>query len=248
MIGDHRIGGVAILHAAALLHLALDTCDLPALAGVRWVRPLTVPEGGASLRFSAPGADGRIGVSDGGGRDIASFQPQSLPPTSPPDMAAVLAMQAAAETIVTGGIAEPAPGVLLGPCYRGFDRLALGREGAVGTVAIGDGAPSRLRLLDAAIQTAAAVAGAGDGATLRPRMPVSLAALVRHGEPGVGIMHLLARRRAVSGAETVVDIDVLSSAGTPLLSLTGLALREMAASAAVPVPAADPAPRTMRLV
>ena len=248
MIGDHRIGGVAILHAAALLHLALDAIDLPALAGVRWVRPLTVPEGGASLRFSAPGADGRIGVSDGGGRDIASFQPQSLPPASPPDVAAVLAMQAAAETIVAGGIAEPAPGVLLGPCYRGFDRLALGREGAVGTVLLSAGAPPRLRLLDAAIQTAAAVAGAGDGSTLRPRMPVSLAALVCHGEPGLGTTHLLARRRSASGAETVVDIDVLSSAGAPLLSLTGLALREMAASAVMPAPAADPAPRTMRLV
>ena len=248
MIGDHRIGGVAILHAAALLHLALDNTDLPALAGVRWVRPLTVPDGGASLRFSAPGGDGRISVSDGGGRDIASFQPHSLPATPRPDMASVLAMQAAAETIVTGGIAEPAPGVLLGPCYRGFDRLALGREGAVGTVAIGAGAPPRLRLLDAAIQAAAAVAGAGDGDALRPRMPVSLATLVCHGEAGWGTMHLLVRRRAVSGAETTVDIDVLSSAGAPLMSLSGLALREMTASTAAPAPADDPAPRTMRLV
>ncbi len=247
MIGDHRIGGVAILHAAALLHLALDAIDQPALAAVRWVRPFTVPDGGASLRIISPGADGRITVSDGNGREIASFQPRSLPPASPPDMAAVLAMQAAAETIVTGGIAEPAPGVLLGPCYRGFDRLALGREGAVGTVVIGAGAPSRLRLLDAAIQAAAAVAGAGDGAALRPRMPVSLAALVRHGEPGLGTMHLLVRRRAASGAETTVDIDVLSSSGTPLLSLTGLTLREMTASVAAPAPVADPAPRTMKL-
>ena len=247
MIGDHRIGGVAILHAAALLHLALDAIDQPALAAVRWVRPLTVPDGGASLRILSPGADGRITVSDGGGREIASFQPHPLPSASPPDMAVVLAMQAAAETIVTGGIAEPAPGVLLGPCYRGFDRLALGREGAVGTVMIGTGAPSRLRLLDAAIQTAAAVAGAGDGAALRPRMPVSLAALVRHGEPGLGTMHLLARRRAVSGAETLIDIDVLSSTGAPLLSLTGLALREMTAPASAPAPMTDPAPRTMKL-
>jgi acyl transferase domain-containing protein/acyl carrier protein/SAM-dependent methyltransferase len=247
MIGDHRIGGAAVLHAAALLHLALDAVEMPTLTEVRWLRPLTVPEGGASLRFSAPSGDGRISVLDGGGRDIASFRPETLAAASPPDMVTVLAMQAAAETIVAGGIAEPAPGVLLGPCYRGFDRLALGRDGAVGTVMLGPGVPARLRLLDAAIQAAAAVAGAGDGAVLRPRMPVSLASLVRHGEPGVGTMHLLARRGAVTGAETVVDIDVLSSAGIPLLSLTGLALREMAAAAA-PAPAVDPAARTMRLV
>jgi acyl transferase domain-containing protein/acyl carrier protein/SAM-dependent methyltransferase len=241
MIGDHRLGGTAILHAAALLHLALDAIGVPALAEVRWLRPLSVPEGGASLLLSAPGDDGRISVRDGGGRDIASFQPHASPAAAPPDMATVLAMQAAAQTIVTGGVAEPAPGVLLGPCYRGFDRLALGPDGGVGTVVLGAGPPPRLRLLDAAIQAAAAVAGAGDGASLRPRMPVSLQALVCHCEPGLGTMHLLARRRAVSGTETVVDIDVLSAAGTPLLSLMGLALREMAA------PTVDPEPRTMRL-
>ncbi len=256
MIGDHRIGGVAVLHAAALLHLALDATGAPGLAAVQWHRPLAVPAAGARLRLSTPAADGRITLQDGDGRAIAAFRPalsltEASLASAPPAMADVLAMQAAADTIVTGGVAEPAPGVSLGPCYRGFDRLALGRDGAVGIRVLEAGAAPRLRLLDAAIQAAAAVAGSGDGAALRPRMPVALAGLARHAEPGLGSTYLLVRRRAISGAETLVDVDVLSAAGVPLLTLTGLALREMDSAAAAPAAAAaatDPAPRTMRPV
>ncbi len=247
MVADHQVGGVPVLHAAALLILALEAAGPDGLADVEWRRPVVV-DGADAVLTLAGSADGASVMRHPVTGEVFRFRGGPGRPEGRVAVADLLALQAAATRTVAGGVAEPAPGVRLGPSYRGFDRLSLGSDGAVGSVALTEGMRRPLRLLDAAVQAAAGVAAMADGSDPVARMPVRLASLRLAANLPAGVAHLLARpdRAASSGAVTVVDVTAVDGDGLILAVLKGLALQAIGATVARPADAPAHPPIRLR--
>ncbi|AHC73996.1 ptzC [Candidatus Endolissoclinum faulkneri L5] len=236
-VGDHRVGNQSILHAAALLDIVLDQFG-DKINEIAWLRPVIVGKEGAVLILSGGDKSGGLATLEGG-ETVFSFGASCSPDkiNKRVDFSELLAIQAAAVTKIEGGVSEPAPGVWLGPSYRGFDRLSLAPNAAVGSVDLSNSSFPRLRALDAAIQSAVAVVATKDGDNARTLMPVRLHELsVLMPIPALP-MHLLAyfNNDLSCGAESVVDVSVVSDDGAIAMQLNGLTLHAIDSATQSPI-------------
>ncbi|AFX99665.1 ptzC [Candidatus Endolissoclinum faulkneri L2] len=236
-VGDHRVGNQSILHAAALLDIVLDQFGNK-INEIAWLRPVIVGKEGAVLILNGGGKSSGLATVEGG-ENVFSFGASGSPDTinKRVEFSELLAIQAAAVNKIDGGVSEPAPGVWLGPTYRGFDRLSIAPNAAVGSVDLSNSSFPRLRALDAAIQSAVALVASRDGDATCTRMPVRMHELsVLMPIPPL-TMHLLAyfNNELSCGVESVVDVSVVGDDGTIAMQLNGLTLHAIDSANQTPV-------------
>ena len=241
LVRDHVVAGAALLHAALFLDLAQREAARSGVAATRladiaWLRPATVPAGGA-LHLRLGLGDGLVSMTPEGemrpvarGRlGVAGVAPAALD---------LPALRAGATRIVQRTELPQGGAVHLGPSYPGFATLFLAPGRALARVV-----PPAARdavgpaLSDAAIQVAVALlaAEAPEGAAAI-RYPAELAALDLFAALPDGEAWILAEPR---GGDAV-DLLVCDAAGTPVQRWQGLVLR--AAPAPRSAETATPAP------
>ncbi|MCW5698053.1 MAG: polyketide synthase dehydratase domain-containing protein [Bauldia sp.] len=198
VVRDHVIGGVPVLHASIFLEMARLAASrqrpgetVRGLRDVAWEQTVRVAREGAAVRIdTAPAADGLACTMafDGGtaARGRAMFGPAGKVSRIDIDIVKRSADQhvtrAALDALDRGA-------VRLGPSFAGFDELWLAPDAAlswIGPSASDQGFVLSPRLMDAAIQTGAALLARNDGPSLRLRFPAGIAAIdiVRRYQPG----------------------------------------------------------------
>jgi polyketide synthase PksN len=253
VVRDHVIGGVPVLHASIFLEMARlaagrqqDGAAVRALRDVAWEQTVRVAAEGASIRIDvALEADGVACtmVFDGGiaARGRAVFGPAAVHSRIDIDVV----KQATDRHVARAEIEALDRGaVRLGPSFAGFDELWLGKDAALSWAmpsAADTGFVLPPRLMDAAIQTGAALLAHDDGPSLRLRYPAGIEAIEIVGPAPTEGTFILARR---TGRDSV-DIVLADRQGLPWLVWTAFEMR----AAAAPVAAvSDPVPaRTCRI-
>ncbi|WGF87501.1 SDR family NAD(P)-dependent oxidoreductase [Marinivivus vitaminiproducens] len=257
IVRDHVIGGTPVLHASIFLEMAglaagraKGGASVASLRDVVWERTVRVPDEGTTVRLdTAPVADG-LTCTMLSGRD-STVAARCRATFGPPATAARIdaeAVKRASEQRVDRATLDGLDrgAVRLGPSFAGFDVLWLAADRALSWIE-----PSPIdeafllppRLVDAAIQTGAALLAREDGAALRLRYPAGVDRIVPVGPASSKGCLVLAER---AGAERL-NLTLADSDGVPWLVVTGFAMREAGTpEAARPAAAAVPA-RTCRI-
>ena len=234
VVRDHVIGGVPLLHGAIFLEMARmagsrkSGSDVTGLRSVAWEQTVEVPENGLTVRIdtvsSAPGLACSM-FAENRDKPAARCDVVFTPPPTPPSID-VKSVKASADRHATRhdlDALDRGP-VRLGPSFAGFDALWLGGDAALAWVApinAADGCGFPPRLMDAAIQTAAALLARNDGATLRLRYPSTVASIDMIGPAPRDGCHILARQ---TGTDRV-DITIADTDGTPRIQWVGFEMR-----------------------
>jgi acyl transferase domain-containing protein/ribosomal protein S18 acetylase RimI-like enzyme/acyl carrier protein len=224
----HRIGGEAVLPAAAILHMlagaAADLARRPAaLRDVAFLAPLRLPAAGTREAQIIAGAGLRLAARTAEAWDWhAEAQVEGdVPPAPWADLAALRARLAAPADPAELLRALAAAGCEIAPPFAGPAALFAGRGEALGLVELdGDGALAPVLRLDAAL-LAAQAALPRDG-TLR--LPAGVARFVAWAALPARFWCHAAARDAADGT-ALLDLLLLAEDGTPLLRAEALAFR-----------------------
>ena len=227
LVADHRVAGVALLHAAVLLEMSVAAANRLApdasLVDLCWLKPLEI---GAPTPVHIGVEDGVLSITVAGcayaTASLASTK--SAPPSERLDAEALWQRLPAAEAAAGAGPSE----VFLGASFPGPDRV---RADGAEALAFLEQAPAQgldlpPALLDAAIRTAAAAVAAAEQGVAKLRFPARLEGLRRLAALPAQGFWLHARRRAEGKARAVerVDLGVFDRHGNALLRLDGLTL------------------------
>ncbi len=254
VVQDHVIGGVALLHASIFLEMARlagsrkGGVAATGLRDVVWDQTVAVPEDGVTVRIdtesSVNGLDCLLFVGAAEKPAARCRTVYTLPPTA--RSIDIPAIKASADRHATRRELDllDRGSVRLGPSFAGFDELWLAPNAALawlGPIAADDACVLPPRLMDAAIQTAAALLAREDGANLRLRYPSTIAAIDLIGSAPRSGCYILAHQ---TGTDRV-DITIADADGAPRIQWTGFEMR--AATPRVTAPEM-PIARTLRPV
>ncbi|MGW1062502.1 type I polyketide synthase, partial [Micromonospora rubida] len=240
-LGDHVVSGAVVVPGTALLDLVVRAGDEVGASRVRdltVLAPLVLPAGGGGMRVQV-----RVGPADATGARPVTVHSQSeedpeagwtrhadgvvgLPTTEEPTVGA-WPPAGAAEVDLTGWYAAVAGhGLAYGPVFQGLRRAwtadgTVYAEVALPDTVVGDPAGFGVHpaLLDAALHPVGLLPAeaAGDG----PRVPFSFEGVQVH---TIGARTLRVRLTASGSSVRLVAVD---EAGTPVVSVDSLTLREM---------------------
>jgi acyl transferase domain-containing protein/acyl carrier protein/SAM-dependent methyltransferase len=249
LVRDHTISGTGILHAALFLEMARlaasrarGGASVAELRDIAWERTLRVPAEGLIVRIATEPAAGAVICALNAGEALPAARCNALfAQLAPPDRLDLTACRAECDRHATRQELDALDrgAVRLGPSFSGFDELWVGQTIALSRVEPDPGdAPYSLppRLMDAAIQTGAALLAQSDGPALQLRYPASV--------DSIAILAPAGRARFILARQTGpdrVDITVTDAEGAPCLVWTGFTMRAAGAR-----PEAVPQPRTMR--
>ncbi|CAN93348.1 polyketide synthase [Sorangium cellulosum So ce56] len=258
---DHRVRRDAVLPGACHLEMALaaakrslDTDRAVTLAGVAWLRPLAVAQGGRMVQIdviasseteaefeihSGPGDDADVVYCRGLARVVAAARPPALDLSRLREACsrAELAPERAYEALGAAGLEY-------GAAHRSIEELRVGSDAAgrpqvLARLAIPEcvaGAAGEFQLhpsiVDGAIQAAVGLALPAGGASeraSRPALPSGLAALSLHGPTPQRAYAWLRFRDGSSPDDDVraIDISLCDELGEVRAQLDGLTLRVM---------------------
>ena len=254
VVRDHVIGGVALLHASVFLEMARLAgtrkagSDATGLRDVVWDQTVSVPEGGLTVRIDTTASANGVVCSlfaEATEKPAARCSVVFTPPTAMTsiDIHAIKASSHRHATRRELDLLDRGP-VRLGPSFAGFDELWLTPDAAlawIGPIPADGGCVLPPRLMDAAIQAAAALLARDDGANLRLRYPSTVSAIDITGPAPRSGCYVVARQ---TGTDRV-DITLADAHGVPRIHWTGFEMRAAAPrGAAIDMPPA----RTLRPV
>ena len=244
---DHRVEGAMVVPATAWLEMAVAASaqasgELPAaLADVRFLSPMVVPETGARRVqvVLAGGEDGEAGFqvfsrTDGAWTLHADGRVLQKDGDGHPDAVDLDAIRSRCPDVVPGADLYPrlsARGLHYGPAFQGIGRLWRGKDEALGEVSAPAGLLPDLAayhihpaVLDACGQAMAAAGTGGMGDS--PLVPVSLDELRLHGRPGARLWSHAWQRTNGSGT-LVGDGRLLDEDGRVVVEARGMHLRAL---------------------
>ncbi|MGE0419283.1 MAG: beta-ketoacyl synthase N-terminal-like domain-containing protein, partial [Acetobacteraceae bacterium] len=250
---DHVIGGVPLIHAAIFLEMARLAAEasggapVGALRDIAWNRTVPVPPDGVRVAIGTETSPQGLTCVMRAGEETAPVATciavVSAAAAMPAPIAAAVLQDAATQHATRAELdALDRGSVRLGPSFAGFDELWVGDEAALSWVGAvpDDGCVLSPRLMDAAIQTGAALLARGDGPQFRLRYPAGVAeiALLRP-IPRDGCFI-----RATRAGADRVDLTIAGPDGQPVLHWTRFELRPAGADRAEP--RQEVAPQTFR--
>jgi acyl transferase domain-containing protein/NADPH:quinone reductase-like Zn-dependent oxidoreductase/SAM-dependent methyltransferase/acyl carrier protein len=243
---DHVVNGQTILPGAALMAMMAATRTAVresvdsriALEDILFEAPVTLPEAGSALALQTVACSSGITVYSRVNERGDWLRHASAKPADPGTLAAL-------PKVDRGERGNPselyddlqAQGIALGPAFRVIEMLDVTKDSVVGTIALPDAAesdpelPIHPLLLDGCLQligVAPAIRATGVGAFL----PFAADRLALDGTPERRLRAHVSVRNA--GADILVaDIHAETADGRPVLALTGLRLRPLAARPAL---------------
>ena len=244
---DHRVEGAMVVPATAWLEMAVAASaqasgEVPAaLADVRFLTPMVVPETGARRVqvVLAGGEDGEAGFqvfsrTDGPWTLHADGRVLQKNGDGHPEAVDLDAIRSRCPDVVSGADLYPrlsARGLHYGPAFQGIGRLWRGKDEALGEVSAPAGLLPDLAayhihpaVLDACGQAMAAASTGGMGDS--PLVPVSLDELRLHGRPGERLWSHAWQRTNGSGT-LVGDGRLLDEDGRVVVEARGMHLRAL---------------------
>jgi surfactin synthase thioesterase subunit/NAD(P)-dependent dehydrogenase (short-subunit alcohol dehydrogenase family)/acyl carrier protein len=242
-LADHRVGGRAVVPAAALGELAWQAARehrqrASVLADIQLPAPLIVSEHAApkiQVLFSDAETLGvysqREDAAPAGWHQHASARvlPDAVVAPAAVDLDAL--RRRCAEAVDVPALYESlrALGVDYGAAFRGIRSLSRGRDEALGEVALPDGMSAagfgaHPALLDAAFQVVAGAVGSSIE-TEHPFLPVAIGRMAVHAAGASrGFVHV--RLRAPTTRDgAVADVTLSDATGAPLVEISELVLR-----------------------
>ena len=234
-VSDHVVNGKVILPGAALISMmagAQGADGRAALEDIVFEAPLTLPGDGTALSLQTVAHDGELTVHSrigdtGDWRRHASARPaehDAVPASPAPERGQPLDPAELYEEWQAQGIA-------LGPAFRVIESIAVTGDVVVGTIALSDDValdpalPIHPLQLDGCLQLiGASPAARAAGAFL----PFAVARFALGGKPDRRLT-VQVSVRAVGGDGLIAEIEAHTEDGRPVLALTGLRLRRLAA-------------------
>ena len=250
VVRDHVIGGVAVLHAAVFLEMARLAAERAAgqpvrgLRSVAWAQTVTVPVNGITIRIDTAAVEGRVTCAMIAGEAIQAAARceavfHAAEPVARIDIAGIKALaERHADHSTLKRMDRGA--VHLGRSFAGLEELWLGVDVAlarIGPVIAECGCLWPPHLMDAAIQTGAALLAKDDGAQMRLRYPAHVAAIDILDAPPLSGCFILAR---LNGTDRV-DLTITDPEGIVRLHWSGF---EMRAASVRPVAMESATPKT----
>jgi|HubBroStandDraft_1064217.scaffolds.fasta_scaffold00052_10 acyl transferase domain-containing protein/SAM-dependent methyltransferase/aryl carrier-like protein len=234
LVADHRVAGRALLPGAALLEMALAAAEQagiarPSASDIVWRRPVEVPADGVRLTIRLRREDGRVRFTitgNDGEHAGGLLRSDDRPPLPALDLERSRrgARPGPDATAIYRRLA--ALGLDYGPGLALLERIELGTDSVIGTLAPSARPGGMAERIDAAFQALIGFAADGSGSLM---IPFALAGARSLGDPAAA-RYVAATRRA----ETMFDLVLADADGTVVGEFDGLAVRPVG-NAAVPL-------------